>query len=86
MWQAMVKPPSLTRRELKDHFNFQFESLPHIVWAPEAYKKGIDALKARFVNKGNPGYVFKQARPPNVPASGLEVYMKNIWVRYFLSS
>ncbi|PPQ99267.1 hypothetical protein CVT24_009312 [Panaeolus cyanescens] len=79
MWQGIVKPPSLSSQQLKDHFNFQFESLPHIIWAPDAYKKGIDTLRKRFTDKNSSSYLFQQSKPPSVPVGGLELHMQMIW-------
>jgi hypothetical protein len=47
----------------------------------EQYKTQADLLRRRFVERESTEYILKRAHPNMVPADGLELYMKTIWVR-----
>ena len=44
------------------------------------YKSQVDLLRRQFVKRESTEYILKGAHPNPVPANGLELYMKMIWV------
>ena len=81
MWGSATKPPELMNQSLAGHFEFEFESMPHLKLAPDHYKHRVSSLRQRFVDPERGDYVFKRTHPNGIPADGLELYMTMVWVR-----
>jgi hypothetical protein len=47
----------------------------------QQYKSQVESLRKRLVEKKSTNYLLKGAYSNSVPADGLELYMKTIWVR-----
>ncbi|KAH8119299.1 root hair defective 3 GTP-binding protein [Phellopilus nigrolimitatus] len=79
IWESLSKPPELEDRKLSDYFDLSFTSLPHKILAAEKFESEVQALRKRFVDKENEGYVFKPAYHKRIPADGVAMYMEGIW-------
>ena len=80
MWDGATKPPELMNQSLADYFDFEFESMPHLMLAPDHYNRRASSLRQRFVDQERGDYIFKRAHPNTIPADGLELYMTMAWV------
>ncbi|KAF8798982.1 P-loop containing nucleoside triphosphate hydrolase protein [Phlegmacium glaucopus] len=79
IWDSIEKPEQMRDRSLQDHFHIEFESITHMLLAPQQYKSQVESLRKRFVEKESTNYLLKDAFPNSVAADGLELYMKTIW-------
>jgi Root hair defective 3 GTP-binding protein (RHD3) len=67
---------------LLDCFDLDFIALPHMNRRNElVFRQAVEELRMRFVDPGRSDYLLRQVYRPTVPADGLELYMRNIWVR-----
>lgn len=80
IWENLSKPADLQDRKLSDYFDLSFTSLPHKVLAADKFESEVKVLSKRFVEKDNPGYVFKPIYHKRIPADGVAFYMEGIWV------
>lgn len=78
---ANIKPERLQNMALFGCFDLDFIALPHMKIRKDQFKRAVNELRMRFVDPGRSDYLLQQAYQPTVPADGLELYMKNIWVR-----
>ncbi|KAI0062825.1 root hair defective 3 GTP-binding protein [Artomyces pyxidatus] len=79
IWDSLSKPAELQDRKLADYFDLAFTALPHKVLAAEQFESEVQALRKRFVDKSNEGYLFKPAYHKRIPADGVAFYMEGIW-------
>ncbi|KIK63215.1 hypothetical protein GYMLUDRAFT_242260 [Collybiopsis luxurians FD-317 M1] len=79
IWESLSKPAELQDRQLSDYFDLTFTALPHKVLAADQFEKETRNLRERFVDKENPGFVFKPLYHKRIPADGVAFYMENIW-------
>ncbi|KAI0058805.1 root hair defective 3 GTP-binding protein [Artomyces pyxidatus] len=79
IWDSLSKPAELQDRKLADYFDLAFTALPHKVLAAEKFESEVQALRKRFVDKSNEGYLFKPAYHKRIPADGVAFYMEGIW-------
>jgi hypothetical protein len=79
IWDGLSKPPGLENCKLSDFFDLSFTGLPHKILAADAFERGVADLRQRFVDKANPGFVFKPAYHKRIPADGVAFYMEGIW-------
>ncbi|KAF5375608.1 hypothetical protein D9757_008542 [Collybiopsis confluens] len=79
IWDSLSKPAELQDRQLFDYFDLAFTALPHKVLAADQFEKETRNLRERFVDKQNPGFVFKPLYHKRIPADGVAFYMENIW-------
>ena len=81
IWDGLSKPSELQNCLLSDFFDLDFTALPHKILAADKFESDVRELRKRFVDKSNPGYVFKPAYHKRIPADGVALYMEGIWVR-----
>jgi hypothetical protein len=81
IWDSIEKPEQMRDQSLQDHFRIEFESITHMLLAPQQYKSQVESLRKRFVEKESINYLLKDAFPNSVAVDGLELYMKTIWVQ-----
>lgn len=82
IWESLSKPAELQDRQLSDYFDLAFTALPHKILAADRFETETRNLRARFVDKTNPEYLFKPLYHKRIPADGVAFYMENIWVRH----
>ena len=82
IWESLSKPEGLESCKLSDFFDLSFTALPHKILAADKFESDVQALRKRFVDKSNEGYVFKPAYHKRIPADGVALYMEGIWVRF----
>jgi len=80
IWDGLSKPIELKDMRLSDYFDLAFTALPHKLLVPDKFDAEVQALRARFVDKSHPGYLFKPIYHKRIPADGVSIYMENIWV------
>lgn len=79
IWDTLSKPEELKDRLLSDYFDLAFTTLPHKILVPEKFESEVQALRKRFTDKSDAGYVFKPQYHKRIPADGVAMYMSNIW-------
>jgi len=79
IWDSLSKPAGFEDRKLSDYFDLVFTTLPHKVLVPEKFEAEVKQLRRRFVDKSDPGYLFKPVYHKRIPADGVYMYMQNIW-------
>jgi hypothetical protein len=81
IWESLSKPAELRDRQLSDYFDLAFTTLPHKLLLPDKFESDVQLLRKRFVDKDQPGYLFKPMYHKRIPADGVAFYMEGIWVR-----
>lgn len=84
IWESLSKPEGLENCKLSDFFDLSFTGLPHKILAADKFESDVLALRKRFVDKSDAGYVFKPAYHKRIPADGVAFYMENIWVCFLV--
>ncbi|TFK44325.1 RHD3/Sey1 [Crucibulum laeve] len=79
IWESLSKPAELQDRKLSDYFDLAFTALPHKILAADKFEAEVQNLRKRFVDKEDPGYLFKPAYHKRIPADGVAFYMEGIW-------
>ncbi|RKP04809.1 root hair defective 3 GTP-binding protein-domain-containing protein [Thamnocephalis sphaerospora] len=78
-WKACKKPIEMENHALGDIFDYDVVMLPSKTSAPKEFTAAVSLLRARFIDKTSPDYVFKFDYWKLVPASGLVSHLISVW-------
>ena len=83
IWGSLGKPFKLEDCQLTDFFDLAFTALPHKILVPDKFESEVMKLRRKFVNKAEEGYLIKPIYHKHVPADGVAIRMKAIWVGFW---
>jgi len=79
IWQGLNKPEQFQHSKAGDFFDFAFVSLPHKLYAEEAFLTQVKQLRRRLVDRHEPDSFWKTTYITDIPADGFSEFAKGIW-------
>ena len=82
IWADIRKPAAFAHTPVDSLFSFHFAALPHMKLQRAEFDADVIALRDRFLNPSNPGYLLADlagGEKGGVPGEGFGVYVKGIW-------
>ncbi|PVH16890.1 uncharacterized protein CXQ87_004448 [Candidozyma duobushaemuli] len=79
IWDNLNKPADVAHLEFTDFFDLAFHTLSHKVLQLDKFKSDIKLLGNRFVDKSDPGFLFKPFYHHDIPIEGWTMYAQSCW-------
>jgi len=79
IWSEISRPAHMLEAQISDFFDFEFATLPHKIYSPDAFGVEIDKLQTRFNDSTAPDYIFKPKYFKQIPIDGLPRYTEAVW-------
>ena len=77
IWSEIYKPENLANSKPEDFFAFEFITMPHKIFEPDAFTEAAQELRGRFdKNAENTLFIDAGPTPQNVPIDGMPVFVE----------
>lgn len=79
IWASISKPEAFVDSKVSDFFDFQFVSLPSIIYEEESFKNQVSQLRTRFLSSTSEDPFLTPEYKKDIPADGFAHYLEEIW-------